>query len=61
MKIIGKMRQLQFFNIMAIIMLVASLSSCQVIGDIFRAGVWVGIIVVVLVIAAVFWLFRRIL
>jgi hypothetical protein len=34
-------------------------SSCTVIGDIFKAGVWSGIIVVVLVIVLIIWLIGR--
>jgi len=36
-----------------------SLASCQAIGDIFKAGVWVGILAVVLIIALVLWLISR--
>ena len=35
------------------------LSSCQAIADIFKAGMWVGVIVVVLVIALVLWLIGK--
>jgi hypothetical protein len=35
------------------------LSSCEIIGGIFKAGVWVGILVVVGVIALIIWLFSR--
>ncbi|MCW3107158.1 MAG: hypothetical protein JWQ09_1664 [Segetibacter sp.] len=38
---------------------VVLLSSCQVIGDIFKAGVWVGVIVVVVIIALVLWLIGK--
>jgi len=31
-------------------------SSCQVIGDIFKAGVWVGILLVVVVVGIILWL-----
>ncbi len=36
-------------------------SSCQAIGSIFRAGVWAGVILVVLVIALVIWIISSIL
>ena len=36
-----------------------SLSSCQVIGDIFKAGVWVGILLVVIVVGVILWLVGR--
>lgn len=38
---------------------VMTLSSCQVVGDIFRAGFWVGIIVVFVIVALVIWLISR--
>lgn len=37
-------------------------ASCEVIGDIFQAGIWVGIIIVVAVVVLMLWLvnkFRR--
>ena len=30
-------------------------SGCQAIGDIFKAGLWVGILIVVIVIAVLIW------
>ncbi len=30
-----------------------SLSGCQVIGDIFKAGIWVGVIIVIAVLALI--------
>ena len=35
-------------------------SSCQAIGDIFKAGVWSGIIIVVIIVAIIIWIFSRI-
>jgi hypothetical protein len=35
------------------------LSSCELIGDIFQAGVWSGIILVVLVVGLIIWLVTR--
>ena len=40
-------------------LIVLSLSSCEAIGAIFKAGVWVGIVIVVIVIAIIFWLIRK--
>jgi predicted Na+-dependent transporter len=37
----------------SILMILVSLSSCKLVGDIFKAGVWVGILVVVVVIALI--------
>ncbi len=36
-----------------------SLTSCQAIGDIFKAGMWVGVIVVVVIVALVLWLIGK--
>ena len=35
------------------------LSGCEILGDIFQAGVWVGVILVVGVIALIAWLVLR--
>jgi len=40
-------------------MLMATLSSCQVVGGIFKAGVWSGIIIVIAVIALIAYLLTR--
>jgi hypothetical protein len=39
--------------------LVTTITSCQVAGGIFKAGMWMGVIVVVLVIVLVLWLLNR--
>lgn len=36
-----------------------TLSSCEVIGGIFKAGMWVGILVVVAVVGLILWLVGR--
>ncbi|MES2730946.1 MAG: hypothetical protein V4714_04330 [Bacteroidota bacterium] len=35
------------------------LTSCAVVGGIFKAGVWSGVIVVILLVVLVIWLFSR--
>jgi hypothetical protein len=35
------------------------LSSCQAIGDIFKAGVWVGVLIVLGVLALIIYLITR--
>ena len=50
------MKKLQLFSVLAII---SMLSSCQVIGGIFKAGVWTGIIVVVLVVAIIIFIIAK--
>ncbi|MBN9300062.1 MAG: phosphatidate cytidylyltransferase [Filimonas sp.] len=42
-----------------LIMLTVCLSSCEVIGGIFKAGVWVGILLVVVVAFIIIWLVSK--
>ncbi len=42
-----------------LVFLTASISSCEAIGSIFKAGVWSGIIIVVLVVALILYLIGR--
>lgn len=44
---------------MVMLALVMTFSSCEVIGGIFKAGVWVGISLVVIVIVIILWLVNR--
>lgn len=50
------MKKIQLFTIFA---LLVSLSSCELIGDIFEAGVWFGVLMVVVVVGLVFFLISR--
>jgi uncharacterized membrane protein YkvI len=34
-------------------------AGCEMFGEIFKAGMWIGVIVVVAVIALVLWLLRK--
>lgn len=46
-------------NLILLMFFSLTLTSCDVVGDIFEAGWWSGIIVVVLIIALVIWLLGR--
>jgi len=50
------MQKLLFF---LLLLISTTFTSCEVIGDIFEAGVWVGIVIVVIVIAIIVWLINR--
>lgn len=51
------MTKLKFANLLPVFLLIAvTLSSCEAIAGIFKAGLWVGIIGVVIVIAIILWL-----
>lgn len=47
------------WNIVWVFAFVLFMSSCSVIGGIFKAGFWTGIILVALVIGIVIYLFTR--
>lgn len=51
------------FNLQTVLVLMlvmaVSFSSCQAIEGIFKAGVWVGVIAVVVVVALIFWLISK--
>ena len=50
------------FNILAVIAVLAIpflVTSCQVVGDIFKAGVWFGVLGVVALVALVIWVIGK--
>jgi hypothetical protein len=50
---------MQRVNLAILTLLVLTFSSCELIGDIFKAGVWTGLLLVAAVIALVIWLISR--
>ena len=50
---------MQRLNYLALALITVSLSSCELVGDIFEAGIWTGLIIVAVVIALVIWLITR--
>ena len=49
-------------KIIALTLLIVStsiLAGCELVGDIFEAGVWMGVILVILVVGLVVWLFSK--
>jgi len=42
-----------------IVLLAMTLTGCEVIGGIFKAGMWVGIVMAVLVVALIMWIFGK--
>ena len=51
------MKKIGLIPLLAILL---SLSSCELIGDIFEAGVWAGVLLVVVVIGLVIFLLGKI-
>ena len=50
----------RYFPLALIALLTTTLASCEAIEGIFKAGVWTGVIVVVLVIALIIWLVSKV-
>lgn len=48
------------FPLAIIALLMTTLSSCSMIEGIFKAGVWAGVIVVVVVLALIIWVVSKI-
>lgn len=43
----------------ALFFVLTTMSSCEVIGGIFKAGVWVGVLLVVLVVGIILWIIGK--
>lgn len=41
------------------VLLATTLSSCELVGDIFKAGMWTAVIIIVLIVLLIGWLFRK--
>ncbi len=50
------MKKYSFLPLLALLM---ALSSCHVIGDIFKAGVWSGVILVVVVVGLIIFVLAK--
>jgi hypothetical protein len=48
-----------FPKLALLLLVLTTFTSCDVIGDIFEAGLIVGVIIVVLIVALVFWIIRK--
>ena len=48
-------------QVFAVLLLMITFTGCSVIGDIFEVGMWAGVIMVVLVIALIFWIVKKLL
>jgi hypothetical protein len=54
------MKNLRAYFSAILILLVFTLSSCEVIGDIFKAGMWTAVIGIVIVVLIIMWILRAI-
>jgi hypothetical protein len=46
--------------ILFLLVMVTTLSSCSVVADIFKAGVWVGVLAVIVVVGLIIYLISRV-
>lgn len=53
------MKNIRVYLMTLLVLLTMTLSSCDVVGGIFKAGAYTAIIVVVLAAVLIFWLFRK--
>lgn len=49
----------KIISFLTLILMLFLLGSCAVIGGIFKAGVWVGVLIVLVVIGVIIWLVTR--
>jgi cytosine/uracil/thiamine/allantoin permease len=54
------MKMTKYFPLALIALLTTTLASCSAIEGIFKAGVWSGVIVVVIVLAVIIWIISKI-
>lgn len=53
------MNRNKLIKLLPFFILVLLLSSCSVVGGIFKAGVWVGVIGIVIVVIIIIWLVSK--
>ncbi len=55
------MKYYRLFFLTFLALSAVTLTGCELVGDIFQAGMWTAIIVIVLVIFFIIWIFRKLL
>lgn len=55
------MKNLNISTIVLLLTFLTLFSGCSVIGDIFEAGMWVGLIGAVLVVVLIIWIIRKLM
>ncbi|PKV66970.1 hypothetical protein [Pontibacter ramchanderi] len=53
------MKNIRLYLPVLFVLLAVTMTSCDVIADIFKAGMWTALIIIVLIVALVGWLFSR--
>jgi hypothetical protein len=47
------------FNFLLLLVAALTLGGCEIAGDIFKAGVWVGALLVIAIIGGIIWMVSR--
>ena len=50
---------LSLMRVLLIVLLAVTAAGCELVGGIFKAGVWVGAIAVILVVVAIVWVVAK--
>ncbi|MCC9166439.1 hypothetical protein [Pontibacter harenae] len=54
------MNNFRLYLSMLFVLLAFTMSSCELVGDIFKAGMWTALIIIVIVVALIIWIFKKI-
>ena len=54
-----KMKNIRVYLMTLLVLLTLTLSSCELVGDIFEAGMWTAVIIIVVVVLLIGWLLRK--
>ena len=54
------MKNFRYYFSILLVLITLTLSSCEVIGDIFQAGMWTAFIGIILIVFFVLWIVRKI-
>jgi hypothetical protein len=52
-------KKMNKYLIATLLILMVTLNSCELIGDIFQAGFYTAIIVIIIVVVLIVWIFRK--
>ncbi|MBD1398164.1 hypothetical protein H9Q13_13400 [Pontibacter sp. JH31] len=53
------MKNIRLYLPVLFVLMGLTLGSCDLIGDIFEAGMWTAVIIIVIIVLLVGWLFRK--
>ncbi len=54
------MKSFSYYFSVLLLLLTLTVTGCEVIGDIFQAGMWTAIILIVLIVLFILWIVRKV-